>query len=188
MADVHSKIDELTATLESAKSVPLSASCVIHRAEVLAALDEIRQLLPAELAAADDVLRERGDVVADGEAEAAAIIADAISERDRLVDATEVNKEATARAAQLVATAEQEALTMRLEVEDYVDGKLANFEVVLHKTMAAVTKGRNKLRGTTDAAVEAEFATGDPTGDGAGSEPNGGPVIVLDRSAAQAAR
>jgi hypothetical protein len=39
---------------------------------------------------------------------------------------------------------------MRAEVEDYVDGKLANFEVVLTKTVAAVERGREKLRGRVD--------------------------------------
>jgi hypothetical protein len=36
---------------------------------------------------------------------------------------------------------------MRREIDDYVDGKLANFEVVLHKTLQAVDKGRAKISG-----------------------------------------
>jgi hypothetical protein len=36
---------------------------------------------------------------------------------------------------------------MRLEVEDYVDAKLANFEIVLTKTLSAVERGRQKLSG-----------------------------------------
>ena len=35
---------------------------------------------------------------------------------------------------------------MRGEVDDYVDTKLANFEVVLDKTLAAVHRGREKLQ------------------------------------------
>ena len=38
---------------------------------------------------------------------------------------------------------------MRAEVDDYVDTKLANFEVVLDKTLSAVHRGREKLRGRT---------------------------------------
>ncbi len=38
---------------------------------------------------------------------------------------------------------------MRAEVDDYVDTKLANFEVVLDKTLSAVQRGREKLRGRT---------------------------------------
>jgi hypothetical protein len=39
---------------------------------------------------------------------------------------------------------------MRLEAEDYVDAKLANFEVVLNKTLTAVERGRERLRGRLD--------------------------------------
>ena len=41
----------------------------------------------------------------------------------------------------------REAYAIRQEVDDYVDQKLANFEVVLNKTLSAVHRGREKLRG-----------------------------------------
>jgi len=43
---------------------------------------------------------------------------------------------------------EYEADRMRQEVDDYVDAKLAGFEVALNKTLSAVSRGREKLRGT----------------------------------------
>ena len=46
--------------------------------------------------------------------------------------------------------ADAEALRMRRETDDYVDAKLANFEVALHKTISAVQKGRDKIRGRHD--------------------------------------
>jgi cell division septum initiation protein DivIVA len=153
MADLHSKLDALTAQVEGAKAVPLSASCVLNRAEVLAAIDEIRQLLPAEIVAAGDVLRDREDVLEQGHAEAERIVEAARAERARLVSSHEVAREAQRRADQLITDARDQAATMRTEVEDYVDGKLANFEVVLHKTLAAVGRGRDKLRGQLDAAL-----------------------------------
>lgn len=148
MADVHSKLDALTDTVENAKAVPLSASCVVNRAEVLAALDEVRHLLPSELAAAGNLLRDRQDVVAEGQAEADRIRAEAIAERDRLVSDSAIVREAELRAQELLETARAQAIRMRREVEDYVDGKLANFEVVLQKTITAVGRGRDKLRGS----------------------------------------
>jgi hypothetical protein len=150
MVDVHSKLDELTETVAGAKSVPLSASCVVHRTELLAAIDEVRQLLPTELAAAGDLLRDKQDVVAEGQAEAARIVEAATAERARLVSETEVFQEAERKAAEVLSDAHEQAATMRREVENYVDGKLANFEVVLQKTVAAVSRGREKLRGAAD--------------------------------------
>jgi hypothetical protein len=147
MADVHAKLDELTALVESAKSMPLSSSCVIPRGELLAAIDEVRQLLPSELAAASSVLSDRQSVVTAGEAEAEAILARAKEERARLVGRNEVALEARRQADALLADATESAELMRTEVEDYVDGKLANFEIVLQKTLTAVERGRSKLQG-----------------------------------------
>nr|WP_284290372.1 adenylyltransferase/cytidyltransferase family protein [Angustibacter aerolatus] len=38
--DVHDKLDEITALVEDARAVPMSASAIVHRADLLALLDE----------------------------------------------------------------------------------------------------------------------------------------------------
>jgi cell division septum initiation protein DivIVA len=150
MADVHAKLDELTALVEGAKSMPLSSSCVLARPELLTAIDEVRQLLPTEIAEAGDVLRDRDSVLEEGRAEADEIIEKAHAERARLVSRSEVALEAKRQADAMLEEARESARVMRLEVEDYVDGKLANFEVVLHKTLSAVERGRDKLSGRAE--------------------------------------
>ena len=147
--DVHAKLDELTALVESARAMPMSASCVVNRGEVLAHIDEVRQLLPSELANAERVLRDKRAVVAEGQVEAEELLEQARAERARMISRTEVMREATREAEQIVAAAQADSERMRREIDDYVDGKLANFEVVLHKTMAAVAKGRAKISGRT---------------------------------------
>jgi cell division septum initiation protein DivIVA len=145
--DVHAKLDELTALIDNARAMPMSASCVVNRAEVLTALDEIRSLLPAQIADAQRVIDEKSSVVAEGEVEAQRIIEAARAERARLIGRTEVMREAQREAAQVLEGARADAERMRIEIDDYVDGKLANFEVVLHKTIQAVEKGRAKISG-----------------------------------------
>ena len=147
--DVHAKLDELTALVESARAMPMSASCVVNRGEVLAHLEEVRELLPSEIANAERVLRDKRAVVAEGRVEAEELLEAARAERARLVSRTEVMREATREAERIVAAAQADSERMRREIDDYVDGKLANFEVVLHKTMAAVAKGRAKISGRT---------------------------------------
>jgi hypothetical protein len=51
---------------------------------------------------------------------------------------------------------------MRMEVDDYVDTKLANFEIVLNKTLAAVLRGREKLHGRHDMEELAQHGREDP--------------------------
>jgi hypothetical protein len=53
-------------------------------------------------------------------------------------------------AERIVEEARAEGRTLRLEAEDYVDGKLAGFEALLGRTMAAVQRGRERLRATAE--------------------------------------
>ena len=38
--DIHDKLDDLSALVESARAMPMSASCVVNRAQILDLLDE----------------------------------------------------------------------------------------------------------------------------------------------------
>jgi vacuolar-type H+-ATPase subunit H len=148
--DVHDKLDELSSLVESARAMPMSASCVVNRGQVLDLLDDVRALLPDALAQADDVLGNREDIVAAARREADEIIADARAQAHEMVSDHEVYRAAVAEADAVRADAEAESSRMRRETDDYVDAKLANFEVALHKTIAAVQKGRDKIRGRHD--------------------------------------
>lgn len=150
MADVFSKLDEITDMVEAAKAVPLSASCMLNRTELLAAIDQARELLPEDLAEARRLLAERAEFLEGVNREAEQLRAEANKERAHLVSRAEIAREAAQQAEQIIADARETARLMRLEVEDYVDAKLANFEVVLHKTLRAVERGREKLRGCSE--------------------------------------
>ena len=47
----------------------------------------------------------------------------------------------------MIAEAEAVSRRIKAEAESYVEGKLATFEVVLQKTLAAVERGRARLGG-----------------------------------------
>ncbi|MDQ1484584.1 MAG: hypothetical protein QOJ62_277 [Actinomycetota bacterium] len=145
--ELKDKLEEIVAQIESARAMPMSASCIVNRSQILGLLDELRDLVPAEVQRAESLLHERDDVVEAGRREAEQIIADAHGERERLVTETEVNREAVAESERLLAEADREVRQMRQEVDDYVDTKLANFEIVLNKTLTAVLRGREKLQG-----------------------------------------
>lgn len=145
--DVQVKLDEIVAIVESARAMPMSASCVVNRADLLGQLDELKELLPGEFRQARYLLQDRDEVVAEGRREAERIIEDAEQERLRLIEETDIVRDARLEANRLIGAARDEAAGMRREVDDYVDTKLANFEVVLTRTLGAVERGRDKLRG-----------------------------------------
>ncbi|QKW21727.1 cell division initiation protein [Kitasatospora sp. NA04385] len=145
--DVQQKLDEIIAVVEKAKAMPMSSSCVVNRAELTGLLRELREAMPAELAQAQSVVADHQQMVADARAQADQIIRGAHDERGSLISDTEVVRQSQAEADRILTEARAEVHTKRAEADDYVDSKLANFEVVLTKTLGAVGRGRQKLRG-----------------------------------------
>ncbi|MFD8394522.1 ATP synthase F0 subunit B [Streptomyces sp. NPDC059680] len=146
--DVQKKLDEIVSAVSGARSMPMSASCVINRAELLAMLEEVRQALPGSLAQAQELIGDREQMVEQARQEAERIISNAHAERGSLISDTEIARRSQAEADRILAEARKEAEEVRAEADDYVDSKLANFEVVLTKTLGSVGRGREKLLGT----------------------------------------
>ena len=156
--------------IEQARPMPLSASSMINKDEVLAVLTASVQALPEELRAARWLLKERDDFLARVQREGDELIARARSRAEQMVQRTEVVKAAEDRARKVVSDAEERAKNLRLETEDWCDQKLGGMEVVLERTMRTVASGRARLQG----------ATPEPNGDEAADLPADDDVFDQD--------
>jgi ElaB/YqjD/DUF883 family membrane-anchored ribosome-binding protein len=136
-------VEDLVQIVETAKAVPMSASCVINRAEVLEILHELAAGVSEELAESRRLVAERDEVIAQARRDAAEHIEAARRERGSMLSGTEMGREAE----RIREAALQEARRIREDADNYVDDKLANFEVVLTKTLQAVGRGRAKMVG-----------------------------------------
>ncbi|MEU0127414.1 cell division initiation protein [Streptomyces sp. NPDC006289] len=145
--DVQKKLDEIVETVGNARSMPMSASCVVNRAELLAMLEEVREALPGSLAQAQELIGGHEQLAEQARREADRIIESAHAERGSLVSGTEIAQRSQAEADRILSEARREADEVRAEADEYVDSKLANFEVVLTKTIGSVDRGREKLLG-----------------------------------------
>ncbi len=143
--------------IEEARPMPLSASSMINKEEVLAVLNASVQGLPEELRAARWLLKERDDFLARVQREGDELISRARNRAEQMVQRTEVAKAAEERARRVVDDAEERARNLRLETEDWCDQKLGGMEVVLQRTMRTVASGRARLQGAKeDLAPEPE--------------------------------
>jgi cell division septum initiation protein DivIVA len=142
-------IAQLRTMVESARSMPMSASAVINRTEMLDLLARLERAVVSALGDrdGDGVSAERDGVVAGAHEQAADVLAAAERERADLVGETGVFRLAKQEADAERARAAAEAEELRRETEDYVDSRLATFEVTLTKTLEAVTRGRARLHG-----------------------------------------
>ena len=123
----------------------MSASCVINRGDVLAAIDDVIDNLPDEIADAQQVIDRSQAKVTEGEAEAGRILAEAREHAAALAQHTEVVRVAEEQAAKLRADAEADAAALRRETDEFIDSRMASFESVLHKTASQVRTARSRL-------------------------------------------
>ena len=144
--------------IENAKPVPLSASSMINKDEVLPVLQAAEQGLPEELRAARWLLKERDDFLARVQNEGDQIIATARAQAEKMVQRAELVKASEEKARKIVADAEERARHLKLETEDWCDQKLGAMEVVLQRTMKTVASGRSRLQGAErrEPAVETD--------------------------------
>ncbi|MEP7191292.1 MAG: hypothetical protein ABI903_00325 [Actinomycetota bacterium] len=143
--NVHDRLNELTATVHGAKAMPMSASCLVNRAEMLELLERLREELPADLDHADALLADREAVLVAGRAEAEAFLEAARGEREQLIEATDVLAAARSRAGMLTSQARAESTRLLADADDYVDAKLSEFEVFLGQLTSQVNNGRLRL-------------------------------------------
>lgn len=164
--EVEGVLDELVSIVEKAKSMPLSSSAIIARDEVLGLLELARTALPAELQRARRVLQDRDEVRMRAEREAAELLDEARAQAAHMVQRTEVVRQARHQADRLIEDAESEGRKIRHEADDYVDRKLAAFEIVLDRTMRTVQAGRERLTVVPELEDERDAAPGgfDSTG------------------------
>ena len=146
-------IEKLTVAItmvEEARGVPLSASCVVHRDDLLELLDEARNLLPHDFSTAQNLLSARDSIMEEGQSSAEQLIALARDEVSRMVEQTAIVQAAREQAQDILDDVRETADREREEVESYIDARLATLEVILTKTMDAVTRGRERLAGAGD--------------------------------------
>jgi F0F1-type ATP synthase membrane subunit b/b' len=144
--DVETLVLRVRELIESGRSMPMSASVLVNREELVGMLDDAIAQLPEELRHARWLLKEREEFLAQAKREADDILEAAQVQAARMVERTEVAREANRVAQSVVTAAEAQSRQLKHEAEDYVDQKLAAFEVVLERTMQAVQKGRDRLQ------------------------------------------
>lgn len=169
--ELAARLERLEELIREAKSMPLSSSVLVNRDEVLEMIAELKEALPEEIKQARWIVRDRDELLGKARSEGERIVEQAHDEQLRMARKEDIVARATTEADRVVAEGEERARLMRSEAEDYVDAKLAQFEISIRKILEAsqgstkslnrtldqVELGRERLRGPATAA-EAEFA------------------------------
>ncbi|MDR1791523.1 MAG: hypothetical protein LBR20_07760 [Propionibacteriaceae bacterium] len=138
-------LKELRNTVQNAKSVPMSASCMLNRNETLETLDQLGEALKSDIREAERVMATSLETLQRAQEEAEQIIKNAEERAKYLAGETQVMNEAIKRAADTEAKAEREAKALRRETDTFVDQRIATFEAALISTLNQIRTMRSKL-------------------------------------------
>jgi F0F1-type ATP synthase membrane subunit b/b' len=148
--DLAGRLAELEQLVAEAKSMPLSSSVLISRDEVLAMIHEMQENLPEEIKQARWVVKDREELLAKARVDGDRIIEQAREEQRRMAMRDQVARRAEEEAARILQEAEDTTGDMRTEAEDYVDAKLAQFEIALRKILEDAQATARALAKTLD--------------------------------------
>lgn len=148
--DSIEKLNTAITMIEEARGVPLSASCVVHRGEMLEILQSARDFLPVDFLTAESILQDRDQIIDEGRSSAEAMIATTREDVSRMIEQTSIVQAARDEAQRILVDARAVAEEERHEVEAYIDARLATLEVILNKTLDAVARGRERLESAGD--------------------------------------
>lgn len=145
VGDAETLLQRAIDIIANAPKLPLSSSPRIDGDEIIELLDEALRRMPEEMRHARWMIRERQEFVAKTRREADELLEAARVQAERMVQRTEVVRAAEQRARQINEAAEADARRLRHETEDFLDQRLASFEILLDKLNKTVQAGRSRL-------------------------------------------
>jgi cell division septum initiation protein DivIVA len=158
---LYETVDELTTVIENARSVPMSASCMVPRDHLLDLLDDLRESLPEDVQAAGAIVEQRTEILQQAQAEAERLtgrtrgeseqlLSSARRQRDELLGTArrqrdEMLAQAQADAEDMLAEAEAEAERLVAEGMAHREALLADAEAQQAQMLAAAQAEHERL-------------------------------------------
>jgi hypothetical protein len=172
LARADEVLTELVELVETARTLPMSSSCVIPRERTLDLLDALREVLPPEMIEARRLVSQRDRLLADAaeraeetvrsaDEQAEALVATARAEAYNLVEAGKaeqaqlvssatVHQTATAEAARLTAEAEQHAELARTSADEYAQQLRSDAHGYADRTLSELAENLKRLAATAE--------------------------------------
>ena len=136
---LYETVDELTTVIENARSVPMSASCMVPRDHLLDLLDDLRETLPEEVQQAGAIVEQRTEILQQAQAEAERLTGRTRTESEQVVATARRQRE------ELIGTARRQRDELIAAAQAEVDALLAEAEAEAAALVADGQRRREQL-------------------------------------------
>jgi vacuolar-type H+-ATPase subunit H len=144
--DLYELIDRLEVSIDQARGVPFTDSCIVDREELLLLIGMIRENLPSEIKQAKWLLDQNRQIISEARKEAESIMRDAEIRMNAMIDEHEITRLAKQHAAQTIENANISAGQIRKKSLDYVKKKITDLEDQLTEMLVLLQKNKKELK------------------------------------------
>jgi cell division septum initiation protein DivIVA len=147
--DILQMIDRLEELLNESRPLPFTHNVIVDEDRMLDLIDQMRVSIPEEVKKAQQLLAQRDRLLAQAQEEANRTIAIAREKSDQLIERDQVVQTAFTQAEQIKAQAENAALGIRQDADNYVMETLRNLEMEMERALNQVRNGIRTLQQDT---------------------------------------
>ena len=115
--DISGRLQQLEEMIREAKSMPLSASVLVNREELLEVVADMKASLPEEIKQARWVVKDREELLSKARADADSILGRARTEQSHMLSEQSVVQESQEEAERILSDARAQARQIRLEAD-----------------------------------------------------------------------
>ena len=121
-------IDMMEETIDKEPTVPLSGKILVDKEDILDYIQEMRLVFPDEVKEAKWVKEERERILAEAQSRSDEMIKNAEEKVVQMIDEHEVTKQAVDQANAMVNDAQQKAMEIKTDCDQYADDILNDLE------------------------------------------------------------
>ena len=147
---IYRVIDKLEAYVREGTLLPMRYR-ILSEERLLEYIEKMRSTLPEEVGRAKLIAKDKDRVMREAQEKAQAIVTEATSAHNDLVDNSEILRQARATAEVVLREAEERAAKVRAGADAYAAQVLAELELRLSTALGSVVKGREALAGAPGA-------------------------------------
>ncbi len=152
--DILHLVDRLESLITQGHLIPLTVYRLVDEDRALELIDQMRISIPDEIKKAKRIHQERDRIIAQAHEESSRLVELAQTEAGELVERDAISSAAERRALTIIERAQRDALTIKLDSDEYVTQVLSELEAHLMRSLTVVQNGLRKLEEERKEAAE----------------------------------
>jgi len=143
--DIMTMLDELEEVVDRGAKIPMTGKVLVDDEKIFDLIDKIRTALPEELRQAKWITKERERILEEAQTESGKLVDQGRSYISKLVEESEITRQAQSRAEELVGQAKRVSIEIRNGANAYAADLLGRVEKSLIEVVESVQQDREEL-------------------------------------------